>query len=331
MDTILLTGGAGYIGSHVARELMEHDYRVIVLDNLSTGKPYLIPAGTPFYYGDFTDVSLLDKIFTDHTISSVIHCAARIDPAESLKKADEYFEENYVKTIALVEYCVAHAVGRFLFSSTAAVYGNVSHGLVSEQTPCQPLTPYGASKLKAEGRIADFARAGNTAFGILRYFNVAGADPKLRIGQPNSHSFSAVSNLCRVILGQQDSFVVYGNDYDTPDGSCVRDFIHVSDIATLHRQVLDHLNAPGEALLMNCGYGHGFSVFDLLKAAENLIGRPVPHVIGARRDGDIPYIIADTSKLKSTLRWAPKHDHIDTIIFTALEWERKKLALSDAA
>lgn len=326
MKKILLTGGAGYIGSHIARDLMDNNHDIVIIDNLSTGCDYLIPPGAPFYHGDCADHTLLEKVFKDHTIDSVIHCAALIDAAESLDTPLEYYRENAVKTIELIAFCAKQDVSRFLFSSTAAVYGNPVEALVDEEAYCDPLTPYGSSKWMAESFIRDFASCTSISWGILRYFNVTGADPQTRCGQPSNHSTSVVANLCRVILGQQPRFIIHGNDYDTPDGTCIRDFIHVSDLAQAHRLALEYLGQKKKLLLLNCGYGYGFSILQLLKAAEAVNGKPVSFAFGPRRRGDIEQIVASTAKIRKTLSWVPQYDNLNTMVATALEWERKKLS-----
>lgn len=331
METILLTGGAGYIGSHVILDLLEAGKRVVVVDNLSTGRAYLIPLGVDFYRGDFSDTQLLDKIFSDHTISSVMHFAAFIDAAESIRKPVEYRHENTEKTKIFVEYCAGKDVQRFLFSSTAAVYGNPLDPIVKEDTLCAPLSPYGSSKLMAEQIIMETCARSQMRCGILRYFNVVGADAHGRAGQPNDLATNLFSTLCRVMLGQQRQFIVYGTDYDTPDGSSIRDFIHVSDLAHAHSLLLDQLSNEQGPLVLNCGYGHGHSTLEVVRACEKVLGQPVPYVIGPRREGDIEQSVANVDALKAKLSWNPKHDNLHDMIKSALDWERRKMALQASA
>ncbi|NBX02485.1 MAG: UDP-glucose 4-epimerase GalE [Alphaproteobacteria bacterium] len=321
MGKILITGGAGYIGSHIAHEFSDNDYEVTILDNLSTGNVSLIPKNAHFFQGDFTDHTLLDTIFNDHKIDSVIHCAALIDAAESLVKPIEYYRENSAKTIELIAFCDKKNISKFLLSSTAAVYGNPISILVDEETYCRPVTPYGSSKLMAEQFIGDFSRVTSIKFGILRYFNVVGADPKGRTGQPNANSSSVFSSLCRAALGKQECFTIYGNDYDTPDGTCVRDFVHVSDLANAHRLTLEYLSNEKSPLLMNCGYGHGFSIMQLINTMETVLEKKMSYEFGARRNGDIVQIIACNDKMRKKLNWIPKYDSLNEMMSTALKWE----------
>lgn len=330
MKKILITGGAGYVGSHIAYELIDNNYEVIIIDNLSTGQKKLIPSNSVFYEGDFSNYVLLEKIFNDHKINSVIHCAALIDASDSLNKPIEYYRENAVKTIDLVTFCATRNLSKFLFSSTAAVYGNPPIEEVGEEEYCNPLTPYGSSKLMAEKFICDFSRCTSINFGIMRYFNVAGADPQGRTGQPNSNSTSAFSSLCRSILNEKE-FVVYGNDYATSDGTCIRDYIHVSDLANAHRIFLEYLDRiqantiskKQMPFLVNCGYGHGFSILELINSAELVINRKIDYIFGERRSGDIEKIIARTDKIRRNLLWVPRYDSLNEMIRTSLNWERK--------
>jgi len=330
METILLTGGAGYIGSHVILDLLEADKKVVVIDNLSTGRAYLIPQGVDFYRGDFADTHILDKIFSDHAIDSVMHFAGLIDANESIKKPVEYRFENTEKTKIFLEYCEAKGVQKFLFSSSAAVYGNPLNPNVTEDTLCAPLTPYGSSKLMAESVILDLANTSKMRCGILRYFNVVGADPQGRAGQPNDLASNLFSTLCRVVLGQQRQFIVYGTDYDTPDGSCIRDFIHVADLARAHHLLLKQLKKEQGPLVLNCGYGHGHSILEVVRACEKVIGKPVPHVIGPRREGDIEQSVANVDKLNATIPWQPRFDNLEDMITSALKWERRKSELQSS-
>lgn len=328
MEKILITGGAGYIGSHITYELIDNGYEVVIVDNLSTGKSYLIPENSIFYQGDFSDTGLLEQIFANQKIDSVIHCAAFIDAADSLAKPLEYYYENAVKTMNFISFCNNKNLTNFLFSSTAAVYGNPKTVVVSEETYCRPLTPYGSSKLMAEKFIQDFSRISSINFGILRYFNVAGADVKGRTGQPNSASSSVFSALCRVVIGGQECFTINGNDYNTPDGTCIRDFIHVSDLANAHRLAIEYLGSSSdeknEPFIMNCGYGHGFSILQLIEATEAVTGKKLSYKFGERRAGDIEQIIAKNNKIREKLNWQPQHDNLNEMVRTALEWEQKK-------
>ncbi len=328
MKKVIITGGAGYIGSHICYELLDNNYKIIIIDNLSTGQKKLVPEDSFFYKGDFSDPELLNKIFNDHEIDSVIHCAALIDASDSLNKPIEYYRENAAKTMNLIAFCANRNLSKFLFSSTAAVYGNPESAEVDEETYCAPITPYGSSKFMAEKFIYDFAPCTSINFGIMRYFNVAGADPKGRTGQPNRNATNVFSSLCRAILHEQE-FTIYGNDYNTDDGTCVRDFIHVSDLASAHRIFLEYLdnkqekpNCKNTPFLINCGYGHGFSILELINAAESLITKKIQYKFGERRNGDIEKIIASTDKIRGNLLWKPQHDNLSELIKTSLEWER---------
>ncbi len=321
---ILVTGGAGYIGSHVLLALAGGPYNAIVIDDLSTGDAALIPAGTPFYQGDFADRALLDRIAVDHKISAVIHLAAKIDVAKSMTDPALYERENTLKITPLLDACAAHGVHSFLFSSTAAVYGIPPVTTVTEQTPCAPLSPYGTTKLASEKMIADFCEKSGMAHGILRYFNVAGADGQGRAGQPDIQAKNLIAMACKAALGIGPGLVINGNDYDTPDGTCIRDYIHVSDLAAAHVSALHYLLSGSGSFLCNCGYGHGFSVMDIVNTLEKDLSTPCPHSVGPRRDGDIPNIIADAAAIRETLGWRPHYDDIRTILATELDWQKNR-------
>ncbi|MBU0670471.1 MAG: UDP-glucose 4-epimerase GalE [Alphaproteobacteria bacterium] len=321
---VLVTGGAGYIGSHAVLALVDAGWPVTVLDDLSTGFRHAVPHRVPFYEGDIGDSALLDRIFHEQEIEAIMHFAGSVVVPESVADPLAYYDNNTGRSRALIAAAVRAGVPRFIFSSTAAVYGMPEHTTVTEDTPRQPINPYGWSKLMTEQMLADTSAAHGLDVCVLRYFNVAGADPQRRIGQSTTGATHLIKVACEAALGKRGRVAVYGSDYDTPDGTGVRDYIHVSDLAAAHVLALAALAAqPGRSLTMNCGYGRGFSVLEVLDAVDRASGGRIERVMQSRRAGDPAALIADSSRLSATLPWEPLYADLDTIVAHALDWERR--------
>ena len=320
---ILVTGGAGYIGSHMVHELNDAGEQVVVLDNLSTGFRFLLPSAVPMIVGHTGDQELVTKIITQHRVEAIIHFAASIVVPDSISDPLSYYRNNTVNTALLLQAAVAAGVRQFIFSSTAAVYGNAEIVPVPESAPTNPIAPYGTSKLMSEILLHDTARAHALRFVILRYFNVAGADPKMRTGQATPQATHLIKVTSETVLGQRDKMNVFGTDYPTPDGTCIRDYIHVTDLARAHSAALAYLRRGGASSTFNCGYGHGYSVLDVLETARRISGRNFPVEFAGRRPGDPASLVADVSRIHATLDWRPLYDNLDTIISHALAWERR--------
>lgn len=325
---VLVTGGAGYIGSHAVLALMDGGWPVAVIDNLTTGFRFAIPDGVPLYQGDIEDAELLAQIFAEQGIGAgrgaIMHFAGSIVVPESVADPLKYYHNNTAKSRALIAAAVAAGVPHFIFSSTAATYGMPGVAEVTEDTLQQPINPYGWSKLMTERMLADVAAAHPLNFGVLRYFNVAGADPQARSGQSTAGATHLIKVGLEAALGLRESVSVFGTDYATPDGTGVRDYIHVSDLAAAHVLTLEALMAdPARSLTMNCGYGRGFSVLEVLDAVDRATNRKLVRRIEGRRAGDPDSLIADSRTLRTTLGWEPAHADLDTIIAHALAWERK--------
>lgn len=328
--TILVTGGAGYIGSHAVLALLAAGWRPVVLDDLSNGVRAAVPPGVPLIVADAGDRKALRTAFAEHGIDAVMHFAGSVRVEESVADPLKYYRNNSGVSRSLIEACVEAGIGRFVFSSTAATYGIPATAKVTEDAPGQPINPYGWSKLMTEQVLKDTVAAHpSLKVAILRYFNVAGADPEGRCGQRGENATHLIKVACEVAAGKRAGMQIFGTDYDTPDGTCVRDFIHVADLADAHAAVLDWLG-DSDALLsiMNCGYGRGFSVREVLKTVEQLCGRPLNAVEADRRPGDPPMLISDPSRLMTRVGWRPRHDSLETIVKTALDWEH---SLSEAA
>src|SRR6478736_4333512 len=325
---VLVTGGAGYIGSHAVLALRDRGWPVAVIDNLTTGFRFAVPEGVPFYEGDIADTELLARICAEQGIRAVMHFAGSVVVPESVEDPLKYYLNNTVKSRALLAAAVRAGVPHFIFSSTAATYGMPEVSAVTEDTPQQPINPYGWSKLMTERMLADTAAAHPLNYCALRYFNVAGADPQGRTGQSTAGATHLIKVAVAAALGQRDSVEVFGTDYDTPDGTGVRDYIHVSDLAAAHVLALEALIAePRRSLTMNCGYGRGFSVLEVLDAVDRVTNCKIERVMAERRAGDPDSLISDPSLLKATLPWRPEHDDLDTIVAHALQWERKLAAM----
>lgn len=322
---ILVTGGAGYIGSHVARQLGEAGETVIVLDNLITGFRQAVLYGT-LVVGDSGDRELVGRLLSDHRIDTVMHFAAHTIVPESVAKPLKYYGNNTCATRNLLEACVAHGVRHFVFSSTAAVYGIPPGGIAAEDTPVAPINPYGTSKLMSEWMLRDVARAGDLRYVALRYFNVAGSDPQCRIGQCTPAATLLIKVAAEAAVGKRPDVAIYGTDYETPDGTGVRDYIHVEDLATAHVQALSYLRDGGESSTLNCGYGHGYSVREVLRMVEHVAQRPLQIREEARRPGDPSILVAKAQRVRQVLGWNPQLDDLEAIVRSSLEWERKQLA-----
>ena len=321
---VLVTGGAGYIGSHAVLALRDAGWDVSVIDNLSTGFAFAVPDDVPLYEGDIADAALLARIFAERGIGAIMHFAGSIVVPESVADPLGYYENNTVKSRALIAAAVAGGVRHILFSSTAATYGTPDTSPVSEEAPKQPINPYGWSKLMTEQMLADAAAAHPFNYGALRYFNVAGADPEGRSGQSTAGATHLIKVACEAATGKREAVSVFGTDYATPDGTGVRDYIHVSDLAAAHVLALEALIAePERSFTMNCGYGRGFSVLEVLDAVDRVTNMRIERRMEARRAGDPGELVSDPSRIRATLPWEPRFADLDTIIAHALNWERK--------
>ncbi|HYD23383.1 MAG TPA: UDP-glucose 4-epimerase GalE [Croceibacterium sp.] len=321
---VLVTGGAGYIGSHAVLALRDGGWPVAVIDNLSTGFRFAVPEEVPLYEGDIEDAALLARIFAEQGTRAVMHFAGSIVVPESVADPLKYYHNNTAKSRALIAAAVAAGVPHFIFSSTAATYGIPEVAAVTEDTPTRPINPYGWSKLMTERMLADAAAAHPLNYCALRYFNVAGADPQGRSGQSTAGATHLIKVAVEAALGKRAAVSVYGTDYATPDGTGVRDYIHVSDLAAAHVLALEALIAePRRSLTMNCGYGRGFSVLEVLDAVDRVTNRKLERVLAPRRAGDPDALVSDPALLKATLPWRPEHADLDEIVSHALAWERK--------
>jgi UDP-glucose 4-epimerase len=320
--TVLVTGGAGYIGGHMVLALLDRGERVVVLDNLSTGFDWAVPPGVPLVVGDMGDMDLIGRAIAEHEVDAIAHFAAKIVVPESVADPLGYYLNNTAKSRNLIESAVRGGVKQMIFSSTAAVYGDVGNEPVSEDTPQNPVSPYGRSKLMTEWMLRDTAAAHDLRFVALRYFNVAGADPAGRSGQSTPAATHLIKVAAQAALGQRPQLEVFGTDYPTPDGSCLRDYIHVSDLADAHLVALDHLRAGGESLTLNCGYGRGYSVLEVVEVMKRVSGVNFPVKLSPRRPGDPAAIVAKADRIRAELKWTPRHDDLDGIVQAALAWER---------
>jgi UDP-glucose 4-epimerase len=319
---ILVTGGAGYIGSHVVQQLSTRGERVVVIDNLVSGFRDAV-RGAELVVGNVGDRALVAQILAEHRVGAVLHFAAHTVVPESVRDPLKYYGNNTCNTRNLLACCAEAGVRQFLFSSTAAVYGMPASGVADEDTPTQPINPYGMSKLMSETMLRDLSATGAMRHVILRYFNVAGCDPQGRIGQSTPNATLLLKVACEHAVGKRDSLAIFGTDYDTPDGTGIRDYIHVEDLAAAHLRALDHLRADGESLTLNCGYGHGYSVREVIDTVRRVSGRELKVIEQPRREGDSPMLIARADRLRSLLGWEPRHDDLEFIVRTALAWERK--------
>ena len=323
---VLVTGGAGYIGSHTVLELLDAGEKPVVLDDLSTGFRWAVPEGVPLIVGDDGDAALISRTIGERGVDAIIHFAAKIVVPDSVADPLGYYLNNTAKARTLIATAIESGVKQLIFSSTAAVYGDPDHLPVTEDEPLKPMSPYGRSKLMVEWMLEDTARAHDFAYVALRYFNVAGADPKGRSGQSTPNATHLIKVAAQAALGKRSKMQVFGTDYPTPDGSCVRDYIQVTDLARAHLDALAHLRRGGASLVANCGYGHGFSVLEVIEAVKRISGVDFPVEFGPRRPGDPAAIVAANARARDILGWTPRHDDLDEIVRQALDWERKLMA-----
>jgi UDP-glucose 4-epimerase len=319
--SVLVTGGAGYIGSHMALELLDSGESVIVLDNLSTGFRWAVPTNATLVVGDVGDQELVRSIVRKHGVDSILHFAGSIVVPESVADPLGYYHNNTVKSRALMEVAVEMGIKHFIFSSTAAVYGMPKENPVGEDAPLDPMSPYGSSKMMTEIMLADTSRAHDFRYVALRYFNVAGADPKGRSGQSTPNATHLIKVACEAALGKRPYLEVFGTDYDTPDGTCIRDYIQVTDLVRAHLAALRHLRDDGPSDVFNCGYSKGFSVLQVIEAVKRVSGADFEVRLGPRRPGDPAAIVAASDKIRVRLGWRPSYDDLDTIARQALAWE----------
>ena len=328
--SVLVTGGAGYIGSHMVLELLDAGETVVVLDDLSTGLAWAVPKGATFVTGDVGDQDLVRHILESRGVDAIIHFAGSIVVPDSVADPLGYYLNNTVKSRALMEMAVSCAVPHFIFSSTAAVYGMTGAEPVAEDAALAPMSPYGSSKRMTEIMLADTALAHELRYVALRYFNVAGADPKGRSGQSTPRATHLIKVACETALAKRSHMQVFGTDYPTPDGTCLRDYIHVTDLTRAHMAALRHLRAGGTSDILNCGYGRGFSVLEVIDAVKRAAGREFEVRLSARRPGDPARVVAASERIRRTLAWVPEHDTLDAIVRSALSWETGLSSLQNA-
>jgi UDP-glucose 4-epimerase len=324
MSKILVTGGAGYIGSHTTLALNEAGYEVVVYDNLSTGRAEAVLPPARLVVGDLAETDRLDRFMREEGFSAILHFAGSIVVPESVENPLKYYMNNTNNTTELIRLAVKNKIPRFIFSSTAAVYGMPDTPAVTEESPTSPINPYGRTKLMSEWVIQDTAFAHpEFSFVILRYFNVAGADPEGRIGQCTPDATHLIKVASQAALGRREALHIFGTDYDTPDGTCIRDYIHVADLAGAHVLSLGHLEAGNPSGVFNCGYGHGYSVREIARAVQRVSGVDFPVVESGRRAGDPPALISDPARIRAAMNWTPAHDDIDVIALSAYAWESR--------
>jgi len=321
--SVLVTGGAGFIGSHMALELLDAGEDVLVLDNLSTGFRWAVPNGAKFIEGDVGNQDLVRGLLQHNDIDAILHFAGSIVVPESVVDPLGYFLNNTCKSRSLIACAVETKVPNFIFSSTAAVYGIPEINPVTEDATLEPISPYGSSKLMTETMLRDTAKAHPLRFVALRYFNVAGADPKGRSGQSSAAATHLIKVASETALGMRPRLEVYGTDYETPDGTCIRDYIHVSDLVRAHLDALRYLREGGESIVLNCGYGQGFSVLDVVAAVKRASGKDFPVHMADRRPGDPAELVAGADRIREVLGWVPRRNNLDTIVEDALSWEKR--------
>ena len=328
--SVLVTGGAGYVGSHVVLALLEAGYEITVIDDLSTGCRDLVPGDCQFLEGNVGDAEFLSNVLEPNQFAAVLHFAGSTIVEESTRRPLDYYSNNATNSLSLLEACRSAGVPKLIFSSTAAVYGEPKRSPVDETAELRPINPYGRSKLLVEEMIQDLAAtAPDFHYGILRYFNVAGADPEGRSGQSGAAATHLIKSACEAVVVNRDGIEIFGTDYPTEDGTCIRDYIHVSDLASVHVALLDKMLAREQSYLLNCGYGRGLSVRQVLDAVTRLSGGGLKVSNGNRRPGDAAEIVADVARLHQVLDWQPQHDDLDHIIETALSWERRLSGTKD--
>ncbi|MBN9084047.1 MAG: UDP-glucose 4-epimerase GalE [Rhizobiales bacterium 62-17] len=320
--TVLVTGGAGYIGSHMVLELLDAGEKVVVLDNLSTGFRWAVPAEVPFVQGDFGDEDLITETLARYGVTAIAHFAAKIVVPESVADPLGYYLNNTAKARSLIERAIEGGVQHFIFSSTAAVYGDPESNPVTEDESLKPVSPYGRSKLMVEWMLQDAAKAHGLRYAVLRYFNVAGADPKGRAGQSTANATHLIKVAVQAALGHRPGMEVFGTDYPTRDGSCLRDYIQVSDLAAAHMDALRYLRGGGDSITCNCGYARGYSVLEVIDVVKKVSGVDFPVTISGRRAGDPAAIVAGNDRIRAVLGWTPKYDDLDVIVRQALLWEQ---------
>ncbi|WP_287190158.1 UDP-glucose 4-epimerase GalE [Syntrophothermus sp.] len=324
---ILVTGGAGYIGSHVVKALGQAGYDVVVYDNLSTGHEWAVLYGK-LIRGDVRDQEALDKVFKQHSIDAVMHFAAHIVVPESVRQPLKYYLNNVTGSLSLLEAMKRNGLRKFIFSSSAAVYGIPDKIPITEENRLDPINPYGQTKAVVEKVLADMAYAQDLDYVALRYFNVAGADPQARIGEGKEDATHIITMCVRTAAGLRPCLEIFGTDYPTPDGTCIRDYIHVDDLAQAHLLALEHLLAGGKSRVYNCGYSRGYSVLQVVEAAKKVTGVDFPVKYSGRREGDPPALVAGATKLQAELGFTPRYDNLDYIIETAWRWEQKRIRLA---
>jgi UDP-glucose 4-epimerase len=322
---LLISGGAGYIGSHTAYSALDKGYKVIIIDDLSSGIITNLPPQALFIKGDIGDQALLAQVFSQYPIKAVLHFAGSVIVSESITDPLKYYENNLSKSIKLIKACSRYGVKQFIFSSTAAVYGAPATSRVTENSSTQPINPYGHSKLIVEQIIKDVAASSPMQYAILRYFNVAGADPQGRTGQSTRNATHLIKVACEVAIGKRPQLTIFGDNYHTEDGTCIRDYIHVTDLAEAHLAALDYLTKTNQSTVLNCGIGRGFSVKQVINTLEKLVNRPVDTVIGPPRAGDSPALVANAELIKQITDWQPNFTDLAVIIKTALDWEKKTI------
>jgi UDP-glucose 4-epimerase len=325
MKRVLVTGGAGYIGSHMVAALTEKGFEVLVYDNLSTGRRDALLGGG-LVIGDLSDPALLRKTFQQFTPDAVMHFAAFIQVGESVGKPLKYYQNNAVNAVNLLGAMAEHGVDKFIFSSTAAVYGHPKNVPITEVEPVSPINPYGSTKAFVETVLKDMEGAHGLRSVSLRYFNAAGADPLARMGERHDPETHLIPLVLKAATGERNEVAIHGTDYDTPDGTCIRDYIHVMDLVDAHLCALQYLFEGNSSDVFNCGYGHGYSVREVINIARAVTGKDFPIRESVRREGDSPVLIADNAKIKRTLNWAPRHDDLEYIVRTAWAWETKRAA-----
>jgi len=326
-NRVMVTGGAGYVGSHTVSKLLQAGCHVCVVDNLYSGHSWAIPKEAAFLHLDIHDREGMSRAMIEHQIDSVMHFAGHVVVPESVQNPSRYFHNNVLGSLDLIESCIDRQIDRFVFSSSAAVYGIPDSRQVHETDKLSPINPYGRSKLMAEWMLDDFAKSTNGKFryAALRYFNVAGASMQGRLGQSTTNATHLIKVAAEAACGIRPDLSIFGDDYDTPDGTCVRDYIHVDDLADAHLQALDYIESQNQSITLNCGYGSGFSVKEVIDCVKSVSGRDFPVNIRARRPGDPPHLIANTDKIRNLMEWVPRYNNLETICKSAIDWEKKLL------